>query len=85
MQKRVFALALDRAAAPERVPINTDYQWNTDATNFRAVYLHALGQLTTGEHELRLKLTSGELSLNELIITDQPAAFFIDTWQKGAD
>jgi hypothetical protein len=82
MQRRVFSLAVDGASEPTRVSVNTDYEWNTGATNFRAIYLQALGELAPGEHELRLRLVSGDLNLNELIVTDNPAAFFIDTWQK---
>jgi hypothetical protein len=81
MQGRTFAVTLDQGAA-ERTPINADYEWNTGATNFRVVYVRALGELAAGEHDLRVKLGSGEMKLNELIITENPAAFFVDTWQK---
>jgi hypothetical protein len=84
MKARVFNVALD-GAAPERASVNTDYEWNTGATNFRVIYVRALGEVAAGEHELRVKLTGGDLRLNELIVTDNPAAFFIDTWQKEAN
>ncbi|QYM78567.1 right-handed parallel beta-helix repeat-containing protein [Horticoccus luteus] len=82
MKKRNFALTLDGAMKPANVPLNTDYEWNTGATNVRVVFLHDLGELAPGDHELRLQLTGGEIGLHELIITDNPAAFFADTWQR---
>jgi hypothetical protein len=82
LQRLNLDLSLDGAAAPVRVSANADYQWNTGATNFRVVFLHALDELAAGEHQLRLRVLAGELNLNELIITDNPAAFFIDEWQR---
>jgi hypothetical protein len=81
MRRRSFSLALD-GAAPTTVSINSDYQWNVDAAHFRSVYLYALGELAAGEHHLRLRLTSGDLKLNEFIVTDNPAPFFVDGWQR---
>ena len=82
MRRRSFEVALDGAAAPTNVSINSDYQWNMGATNSRVIYLHALGELKMGEHQLRVRLASGELNLSEFIVTDNPAPFFIDDWQK---
>lgn len=81
MKKRNFTLALD-GAKPADVPLNADYEWNTGATNVRAVFLRDLGELAAGAHTLRLQLTAGEISLHELIVTDNPAAFSADTWQR---
>jgi hypothetical protein len=84
-QRRTFELRLDGAAEPTTIAVNTDYQWNTGETHFRVIYVHALGELAAGEHQLRLRCVSGDLNLNELILTDYPAAFFIDEWQKGRE
>lgn len=83
-RRQNLALTLDDAPVVPRVSVNADYQWNHGATHFRVVYLHALGELAAGEHRLRLQPTGGALNLNELIITDRPAAFFIDEWQREA-
>ena len=82
MRRRTFELALDGAAESTNVSINTDYEWNTGATNSRVIYLHALGELKAGEHQLHVRLTNGDLDLSEFIVTDNPAPFFIDEWQK---
>lgn len=81
MNGREFEVALDDGA-PFPVSVHPSYQWNTGASNFRAVFLHSLGELTPGSHRLRFKVRAGELKLNELIVTENPAAFFIDEWQR---
>lgn len=82
MRRRNFEVALDGVAAPAGISINTDYQWNTGATNSRVIFLHALGELQAGEHRLHVRLANGELDVTEYIVTDNPAVFFIDDWQK---
>lgn len=81
MSGREFELTLDDAL-PVQASVHPSYQWNTGATNFRAVFLHSLGELAAGEHRLRFKVSRGELRLNELILTQNPAAFFVDEWQR---
>lgn len=77
-----FAVRLDEAAAAQ-APVPASYNWSVGPEKYRAVYVMALGNLAAGEHRLRVRLTSGELNLNELIVTDQPAAFFVDEWNRG--
>lgn len=76
MKRRTLELSFD-GGEPVPVGIDADYQWNTGAKNFRAVFLHALGELPAGRHELRL-VVKGALNLNEVIITETPAAFLAD-------
>ncbi len=80
-RKRQLDVALD-GRAPERVGVPSSYNWSTGETHFRAVFLQDLGELAAGAHALRLQLTAGDLKLNELIVTDNPTAFFIDHWQR---
>ncbi len=82
MRDRVFELLVDGVPAATKVSVHPSYQWNTGARDFRAVFLHDLGELAAGEHELKLRLLGGDLNVNELIVTDNPAAFFIDEWQR---
>lgn len=67
---------------PERAMVNTDYQWNAGATHFRAVYLRALGELSAGRHEIRLK-AKDEIKINELILTTTPSPFLVDGWHES--
>ncbi len=73
---RPFELSIDGRKL-ENVDLETGYHWNTGATQFRAVYLHALGELPAGRHELQLAV-KGALNLNEVIITETPAPFLAE-------
>ncbi|WP_438480473.1 BACON domain-containing protein [Oleiharenicola lentus] len=76
MKRRSLELAIDGGKA-EAVGIDADYQWNTGASHFRAVFLHALGELQPGRHTLRLAV-KGALNLNEVIITETPSPFLAE-------
>jgi hypothetical protein len=81
-KRRSVQLTFDHAAAMP-LAVQGPYNWSTGDTRFRVVFLHDLGELTAGEHQLRLQSMAGDVNLNEVIVTDNPAAFFVDHWQRG--
>lgn len=82
MGGRAFEITLDNASPPVNASLSADYQWNTGDNRFRVVYLSALGDLAPGNHHLRIRSIKGEIKLNQLIITDNPASFFVQHWQR---
>ncbi|PTX94620.1 right-handed parallel beta-helix repeat-containing protein [Opitutus sp. ER46] len=80
MHRREFAARIDQGETVH-MEMNPDYNWNTDNDRFRAVYVCAVGHLNAGAHELSFKVNGG-LNLNEIIVTDTPAAFMADGWQR---
>lgn len=76
-----FMIAVDDGE-PERASVHASYQWSAGATHARVSYLHALGQLPAGEHRVRIASESNHLAIREFIVTDQPAAFFVQDWQR---
>jgi hypothetical protein len=82
MQGREFELTLNEAEAPETFIVNADYQWSAGLRSVRVVFLHDLGDLEAGKHQLQLVPTQGNFNLNEIIITDNPGVFFVQHWQR---
>ena len=79
---RAFELTLDDAGEPAAISFSADYNWNVGDERFRVVWLHALGRLEAGKHRLRLRAVRGALKVSELILTQHPAVFFPQHWQR---
>lgn len=57
--------------------IEPSYNWNIGAGSERVVWLHSLGDLNAGKQQLSIRQNSADMKVSEYIITDAPAAFFI--------
>ena len=60
----------------KEIKFNPRYHWTRPVKTFKVVFLDALGELTEGKYKLRFS-SKEDINLNELIITDNPAVFFI--------
>ncbi|MCL2743154.1 MAG: hypothetical protein FWE67_04815 [Planctomycetaceae bacterium] len=57
--------------------VQSGYQWPAGTTEERVVWLHLLGQLKAGTNRIKVKYAGSDLTTVEYVITDNPAAFFI--------
>ena len=60
----------------KEMSINPRYHWTRPEKTFKVIFLDVLGELTEGKYRLRFG-SKNDINLNELIITDNPAVFFI--------
>ena len=60
----------------KQVSFNPKYHWTRPGKTFKVIFLDTLGELTEGKYKLQFG-SKDSINLNELVITDNPAVFFI--------
>jgi hypothetical protein len=66
----------------KELALNPRYHWTRPDKSFKVIFLDAVGELKKGKYKLRFG-SKDDMNLNELIITDDPAVFFIQQAHKG--
>ena len=70
-----FDIAINGLA--DTAAVYSNYQWNIGKGDERVVWLYALGRLKAGSHNLSVKTANTDMRIVEYIVSDNPAAFFL--------